>query len=147
MQKKFIPFIPDALALKLTHPVAVIARKTGDDPSNVSAFLRGVKRPGNAFLVRFYTAFDSQLSAVGIRREISTFIAITPRKRKTTKETFWRTLARRLDKRNALLRKLEKEVARQGEEQKKIRKELQHIKILIEDRNNRLVNRQRPFYN
>jgi hypothetical protein len=86
MQKTFIPFIPDALALRLKHPAALIARRTGDDLSNVSAYIRGVKRPGNGFLVRFYTAFESDLSAVGINRDVRTFIRITPHKKRSTKE-------------------------------------------------------------
>lgn len=147
MQKKFIPFIPDAMALKLKHPVALIARKTGDDPSNVSAYLRGVKRPGNGFLVRFYSAFDSELAAVGIIREIKTFIGITPRKRRSAKEGIWRTIARRLDRKITLLEKVDKELAKLREDHKEMRKEIQHIRIIIEKHNNKVVNRQRPYYN
>lgn|GEM_PF-6990283 len=103
MQKKFIPFIPDALALRLKNPVALITRRTGDDPSNVSAYMRGVKRPGNGFLVRFYTAFETELAAVGINRDVKTFIRITPHKKRSTKEAVWKVLIRKVEKRSNCL--------------------------------------------
>jgi hypothetical protein len=148
MQKKFIPFIPDALALNLKHPVALITRRTGDDPSNVSAYLRGVKRPGNGFLVRFYTAFEDDLAEIGIQRDVKTFIRITPHKKRTTKEAVWRTLVRKLDRKIELLEKIAKEFARDREEHRETKKEIARIGLIIADLHNRgLISRQRPSFN
>ncbi|HVU93742.1 MAG TPA: hypothetical protein VHE34_00900 [Puia sp.] len=148
MRKTFIPFIPDALALRLKNPVALITRRTGDDPSNVSAYMRGVKRPGNGFLVRFYTAFETELAAVGINRDVKTFIRITPHKKRSTKEAVWNVLVRKVEKKIELLTKIEKEIARQREEHKETMRAIARIdKTVITLHNRAIVNRQRPHYN
>jgi len=148
MHKKFLPFIPDVMALKLSNPIAVIARRTGDDLSNVSAYIRGVKRPGNAFLVRFYTAFEKELAVVGIKRDVNMFIRITPHKKRTTKESLWRSIARKLDRKIELLEKIEIEIAQQRKEQKQLRKDIERTeKKITLIHNLSLLRRARPSYN
>jgi hypothetical protein len=70
------PFLADVLALKLRFPVAEIARRTGEDKANVSAYVKGRKQPTRTFQVLFYTSFRKEFAEIGIHRDLIKMIGI-----------------------------------------------------------------------
>ncbi len=106
-QDSINPFLADVSALKLKFAVSAIAKRTGDDKGNVSAWIRGRKPVPSAFMVRFYTHFKKELAEKGIHRDVKELLAqLPPEPDQITEKDFLRSINIKLTEQNDLTKEL-----------------------------------------